>query len=104
MSPPMNVSGAPTRAKRRGVTRPELQVRMTFEPVNAREIALSRRAALPCGCVGVVLGRDGEDEVQFGIDQPSPECQEHTAEGIALVNAFANVTPIDVKWWDPTAG
>ena len=77
---------------------------MTFEPINAGSIALSRRAALPCGCVGVVLGRNDEDEVLFGVDRPSPNCQEHTADDIAVVNANVSVTPVDVEWWDPSAG
>lgn len=77
---------------------------MTLEPVNAGSIALSRRAGLTCGCVGAALGREDEDEVLFGIDQVSPDCEEHTADGIALVNADVQVTPVDVKWWDPSAG
>ncbi len=75
---------------------------MTFETVKAGAIALSRRAELTCGCVGVVLGREGEDDVLFGIDQPSPTCREHTADDIALVNANLNVNPVDVEWWDPS--
>jgi hypothetical protein len=77
---------------------------MTFEPVYAAAIAVSKRAALPCGCVGVVLGRSDQDEVLFGIEQPSAKCKEHTAGEIETVNANATVTPVDVKWWDPSAG
>jgi|KBSSwiStaDraftv2_1062776.scaffolds.fasta_scaffold207350_4 hypothetical protein len=74
---------------------------MTFQPVIAGSVALSRRAALPCGCVGVVLGRDGADEVLFGVEAPSPQCPlEHATDTIALVNAGTSVTPVDLNSWD----
>jgi len=49
----------------------------------------------------VVLGRDGADEVLFGVEAPSPQCPlEHATDTIALVNAGTSVTPVDLNSWD----
>jgi hypothetical protein len=63
---------------------------MLFDQQRAESFAVSQKAAMPCGCVGVMLGHTG-DHVQFGIEQAA--CGRHREEEIASIDKDEMLTP-----------